>query len=111
MPDILEFIKTIRESFGASVAVYTHGNCYQFYEILKCVYPEAVAYYDGNHVFTKIGDNFYDIRGKLDVVCTDGNYSYKKKIGIHVVCINLNVVTNDMISGLSINKRLDNPQR
>jgi len=59
-------IKTIRESFGASITVYTFGNCYQFYEILKTIFPEAKAYESGGHVYTKIDNEFYDIRGKLD---------------------------------------------
>ena len=64
---INRLIKAIRESFGSSIAVYTMGNCYQFYEILKAVFDEAEAYYDGNHVWTKIGENYYDIRGKKNL--------------------------------------------
>jgi hypothetical protein len=60
-------IQSIRESFGASIAVYTMGNCYQFYEILKVVFPDAEAYWDGNHVWTKIEGKFYDIRGEKDL--------------------------------------------
>ena len=62
--EILDFIRSIRESFGASIAVYRFGNCYQFYEILKQVYPEAEAFYDGNHVWTKIAGRYYDIMGE-----------------------------------------------
>lgn len=62
--NILELIKAIRESFDESVAVYTQGSCYRFYEILKRVYPDAVAYYDMDHIITKIGDKFYDINGE-----------------------------------------------
>ena len=61
--NILEFIATIRDSFEGSVEVYTQGSCYKFYLILKEVFPEAIAYYDVNHVITKIGDEFYDITG------------------------------------------------
>lgn len=63
---ILSIIKAIRESFGGSVGIYTQGNCYQFYEILKTIFPEAEAYETGGHVYTKIDDQFYDIRGKLE---------------------------------------------
>lgn len=63
---VLKFIKTIRESFGASIAVFTMGNCYQFFEILREVFPESIAYESGGHIFTKIGDYYYDIRGKLE---------------------------------------------
>ena len=38
---IINIIKSIRESFGASIAVYRMGNCYQFYEILKTIYNDA----------------------------------------------------------------------
>lgn len=61
---VLNIIKAIRESFGGSVAVYQFGNCYQFYEILKTVFPDAEAFYDGNHVWTKIDGKYYDILGE-----------------------------------------------
>lgn len=83
-----EFITAVRQSFGGSVAVYTMGNCYQFYEILKVVFPYAEAYYDGNHVWTKIGDDYYDIRGKANLP--------KDRI--------LKLVEGDMIKSLSGNK-------
>jgi hypothetical protein len=62
---IVSIIKVIRESFGGSVGIYTQGNCYQFFEILKTIFSEAVAYESGGHVYTKIDGQFYDIRGKL----------------------------------------------
>jgi hypothetical protein len=65
--NVEEFITAVRSSFGGSIAVYTMGNCYQFYEILKVVFPNAEAYFDGNHVWTKICGNYYDIRGKANL--------------------------------------------
>lgn len=47
--------------------VYRYGGCYGFYQILKSVFPEAKAYFDDsekNHIVVKIGDFFYDIKGK-----------------------------------------------
>jgi len=64
-PNLL--IKSIRESFVGTIAVYRFGNCYQFYEILKTVFVDAEAYYDGNHVWTKINNKFYDILGEKDL--------------------------------------------
>jgi hypothetical protein len=87
---ILELIKSIRESFGASIAIYTTGNCYQFYEILKNVFPDSVAYYDGNHVWTKIDNRFYDITGE-------------NKINSRV----LKLVEGELINNLSSNKWTD----
>ncbi len=87
---ILKVIKSIRESFGASIAIYRTGNCYQFYEILKTIYIGAEAYYDGNHVWTKIDGRFYDILGEKDIS-------------------NLNIikVEGDLIESLSKNKYSD----
>jgi len=91
--NIIRFIKTVRESSGGSIATYTMGNCYQFYEILKCIYPEAEAYYAG-HVWTKIEDEFYDIRGKL-------KQEYKERYDLQPI------VDEEHIKTLSQNKSLD----
>lgn len=89
---IIAIIKAIRESFGASIAVYTMGNCYQFYEILKAIFEDGEAYYDGNHVWTKIGDKFYDIRGEK----------------VFIIMPNLNLIKDqDRIDSLSGNKYPD----
>ena len=64
---VIDIITSIRESFGGSVAVYTYGGCYQFYEIIKAIIPEAEAFYDGNHVWTKINGKFYDIIGLKEI--------------------------------------------
>ena len=92
--NIIDFIKTIRESFGSSIAVYTSGNCYQFYGILKYVYSDAVPYYDGNHVWTKIGDRYYDIRGEK--VFSEIEINYLKE-----------VIEKNQIASLSVNKWTD----
>jgi len=60
---VLKTITAIRESFGASIAIFEMGNCYQLYEILKTIFPDAEAFDVGGHVLTKIDNNFYDIRG------------------------------------------------
>lgn len=64
--DIEHFISTIRNSFIGSEKVFTSGSCYQFYKILKCVWPDAEAYYDSDHVITKINGRFYDIKGEVE---------------------------------------------
>lgn len=65
---VLTFIETIRNSFDGSVTVYTRGSCYWFFLILKQVFPEAQAFFDMNHVITKIGDGYYDITGEVQKV-------------------------------------------
>ena len=69
---IIELISTIGNSFGGSEIVYTQGSCYQFYKILKQVYPDAKPYHNGNHVITKIDEVYYDING----VYVEGLYNY-----------------------------------
>ncbi len=63
-PAPLDFIATVRESFKAASFVYTNGGCYQFYKILKHLYPEAEPWMDKYyHVLTEIQGEFYDIDG------------------------------------------------
>lgn len=64
--NVLTIISTIRNSFDGSVDIYTNGSCYRFYEILKAIYPQAEAWYDSDHVITKIMDKFYDITGEVN---------------------------------------------
>lgn len=65
MIDIETFIRTIRDSFVGSQEVFTLGSCYHFYLILRQVFPNAEAWYDQNHIITKIEDKFYDINGEV----------------------------------------------
>lgn len=67
MPDPEKLISAIRNSFPGAVTVYTRGGCFEFYRILKEVFPDAEPFYDDmeGHVYTKIGGKFYDINGKL----------------------------------------------
>lgn len=64
--EVLSLIKSIRDSFKGSVVVYTEGGCYKFFEILKSVFPQSKAWYDGIdcHVYTEIEGKFYDIKGE-----------------------------------------------
>jgi len=65
-PDkVLCIINTIRNSFPDAVEIYTRGGCYQFYLILQSIFPEAKAYYDSDHIITKIGETYYDITGRV----------------------------------------------
>jgi len=42
----------------------TSGGCYLLYVLLKEVFPEAVAHYDGDHIYIEISGKYYDIEGK-----------------------------------------------
>ena len=65
MNKVETFISRVRDSFIGSQQVYTEGSCYHFYLILKEVFPDAEAYFDADHIITKIDDKFYDITGEV----------------------------------------------
>jgi hypothetical protein len=43
------------------------GRCFEFYLILKQLFPQAVPYEDGNHVITEIDGLYYDASGLVDI--------------------------------------------
>lgn len=63
---ILNFIKTLRESFYNCEEVYTNGGCYQFYLILKSLFKNSTCWYSiyEGHVYVEINGIFYDIKGE-----------------------------------------------
>lgn len=58
-------INAIRRSNPDSEYVYTRGLCFEFFLILRSMFPEANAYYsqEEGHVWTEIDGKFYDIYG------------------------------------------------
>ena len=60
-----ELIEKLRTSFVGSEEVYRHGSCFKLYEVLKVIYPSAVAWYnkDEDHIATCIDGVLYDIGG------------------------------------------------
>lgn len=73
MVEPINFINTLRESDTYIPYIYLHGGCYQFYKVLKLLYPrKAVAYKvkttqlsDYDHILTKIDGKYYDITGEV----------------------------------------------
>lgn len=62
---IINFISLIRNSHPEMVNIFSFGSCFNFYLILRNVWPESIPYYNINHVITKIDNNYYDISGQL----------------------------------------------
>jgi hypothetical protein len=56
-----------------------HGSCFRLYLLLKEAWPEAEAWYNSDHVITKIGNKFYDIRGE---VAPEGHIRMKGDAGV-----------------------------
>lgn len=42
-----------------------NGRCFDLYTLLKQIWPDAKAWYDGDHVITEIDSRFWDIRGEV----------------------------------------------
>jgi hypothetical protein len=63
--DPLKFLTQLRDSVPDAITVFTEGNCYKLFLLMKTVWPDAVPMYDQvvGHVFIKIGDKLYDIHG------------------------------------------------
>lgn len=66
---ILRVIRAIRGSIKGAEYIYTNGSCFQFFLILNSIVPEAEAYYNSDHVITKINGRYYDVTGEVE--CTN----------------------------------------
>lgn len=61
---IMNFIATLRRAHQSIAPIFTHGACYEFYRIMKVLDGSAEPWYDGQHVYVKIGERLYDIDGE-----------------------------------------------
>jgi len=59
----LVICERIRESFKDAGFVYKNGSCFDFFLILRSIFPQAVAWSNLDHVWTEIDGRFYDIDG------------------------------------------------
>ena len=57
------FLQELRNSHPEQVEIFTRGSCLNLFCMLRVICPEAKCYYNENHVITKIGDHYYDIKG------------------------------------------------
>lgn len=62
---VLSLIEEISNSNPIMEDIFLNGRCFNLYRILAVVFPEALAYYDLNHIITKIDDRYYDITGEV----------------------------------------------
>lgn len=65
MNEIENFIAIIRESHSQMVNIFSKGSCWNFFLILRKIYPDAIPYDNQNHIVTKINGRFYDITGDV----------------------------------------------
>lgn len=62
---VLRLIKEISNSNPIMKDIFLAGSCCNFFFILKSVFPEAKAFFNIDHVITKIGDRYFDITGEI----------------------------------------------
>lgn len=75
-PDKAErFLARLRQSNPDALSIYTRGQCYQLFLVLREVF-NAEAWWDpvASHVYSRIGEAFYDIRGKHIRCNADGEF-------------------------------------
>jgi hypothetical protein len=67
MNKVEEFIFEIRNSADIIYNIFTKGSCFRLYKILKCAFPKAIPFWSDTdkHCITKIGNDYYDIGGKI----------------------------------------------
>jgi hypothetical protein len=67
MIPILTFINTLRETDIYIKYIFSQGSCYQFYLLLKAMYPDAKPYIDNEdgHIASLIDGVLYDIEGLI----------------------------------------------
>lgn len=64
-PDVFGFLCALRSIDPGLVDAGLNGGCFKVYTLLKQVWPQAKAWYDGDHVITEIDERFWDIRGEV----------------------------------------------
>lgn len=65
MNKVEKFIVRVRALGSCIEDLCLYGNCFRFHLLLKNVWPKAKPYYNDGHVITKIGNNYYDVKGKI----------------------------------------------
>ncbi len=61
------FLVRLRNTHRDFEFLFTNGGCYHLYLILRSLWPEAELWHTSDkqgHVWSKIGDYWYDIRGR-----------------------------------------------
>lgn len=82
-PEILKFLKELRNADATIPRIFLEGSCFRLCKILQIIYPEAIPMYsqkDG-HWVTKIQEEYYDINGMLSKeYVRDKEYSEQNEI-------------------------------
>ena len=86
---IFDFINALKQTDKYIEIIFKNGGCYQFYLLIKKLYPESEAYINSekDHVVIKYQGKFYDITGIIDnnnyVKMTDSDIEMSKNWSFH----------------------------
>lgn len=66
MDKVTRFLDALRSSHPDIEALYMEGRCFDLFMILRTLWPDAQPYHSHSegHIYTKLDDRFYDIRGR-----------------------------------------------
>ena len=61
--DPVAFLARLREAHPGMRLVFTRGGCFELYQVMRAIWPDAEPWYDFEkaHVYTRIGPFFYGI--------------------------------------------------
>lgn len=62
---VLELLRLLRSLDKNIVYNGQNGRCFQIHSILRIAFPQAEPWYNGNHIISKIGGDYYDITGQV----------------------------------------------
>lgn len=80
---IIQFLAELRNSHKDMTNIFLYGSCVSLFSMLKALNPEAVSWYNLEHVITEINGRFYDITGEVsnkNFFPFHRNYQTKEKI-------------------------------
>ena len=60
---ILNVAQILRETHPHMRGIFTNGGCFEFYRLAHAINPQAEAFYQGDHVYARLGNTFIDIEG------------------------------------------------
>jgi hypothetical protein len=63
---IINQLSLFRDAHPQIKEIFLNGSCINLFMILKSFYPEAVPYYNIDHIITRIGASYYDITGRVN---------------------------------------------
>ena len=57
-------LAALRNAHEHMRGVFRHGGCYELFRILRTIEPDAEPWFIDEHIYTRIGNRWYDIDGE-----------------------------------------------